>query len=92
MSHVSQTDSSNSTTLPPYTQLRITKESYPNPLVAQGDDWTRSLVHLAKTAELKCVLVFIFLKTALIPLLLQKARPHASSTYGTYFVRPRCSR
>ncbi|KAF8582295.1 hypothetical protein K439DRAFT_1351553 [Ramaria rubella] len=33
--------------------MRVTKETYTNPLVAQGDDWTRSLVQLAKTAELK---------------------------------------
>ncbi|GJJ12372.1 hypothetical protein Clacol_006613 [Clathrus columnatus] len=53
MSHVPQAGPSNSTPLPGYAQLRITKESYTNPLIAQGDGWTRSLVQLAKTAELK---------------------------------------
>lgn len=29
------------------------------PLVAQGD-WIKNLVHLAKTAELKCVFVLVY--------------------------------
>ncbi|KIJ44306.1 hypothetical protein M422DRAFT_60119 [Sphaerobolus stellatus SS14] len=33
--------------------IRVAKETYTNPLVAKGDDWTKSLVQLAKTAELK---------------------------------------
>ena len=54
MSQTPQAGPSTGSTISPYTpQMRVTKETYTNPLVAQGDDWTRSLVQLAKTAELK---------------------------------------
>ncbi|KAF8517564.1 hypothetical protein BU17DRAFT_49642 [Hysterangium stoloniferum] len=53
MSQTSQAGPSNGTAVSYTPQMRVTKESYTNPLVAQGDGWTRSLVQLAKTAELK---------------------------------------
>ncbi|KAF8496319.1 hypothetical protein JB92DRAFT_2796061, partial [Gautieria morchelliformis] len=54
MSQQAQAGPSTGSSISPYApQLRVTKETYSNPLVAQGDDWTRSLVQLAKTAELK---------------------------------------
>jgi len=54
MSQAPQAGSSNASSIATYApQMRVTKEPYTNPLVAKGDDWTRSLVQLAKTAELK---------------------------------------
>lgn len=33
------------------------QEPYPKPIVAQGHDWTKNLIQLAKTAELKYVVM-----------------------------------
>jgi len=51
MSQAPQAGPSSTATFTP--QMRVTKETYTHPIVAKGDDWSRSLVQLAKTAELK---------------------------------------
>lgn len=71
--------------------------SAPTPVVAKGD-WTKDLVHLAKTAELKCVstpfVAFLALRTVPPVLdLFQKAcidtaATHCSHPVGTCLSRP----
>ena len=34
-------------------EIATVQEHYPSPVIAQGPDWSRNLIHLAKTAELR---------------------------------------
>lgn len=58
------------------------------PLIAQGD-WTKNLVHLAKTAELKCVSAFSVQPPPFLMKLrfcLQKACTYVTTTYCPYHI------